>query len=1026
MAITTQITMQQLLATDQGSVTVAKSPRYIVSLGNSISSITAAELTDAVNKANSAATNAKNSENAAKASETAAKSSQTAAKTSETNAKTSETNAAISAALASERAPSWILRDNSTANVISIKMAELNPTATGSSHWSFIVSGTQSYGGTTQALEYVTISARGMAPTGQVLTADNIGFFMNHTVMVSPRGFKSLPNRIRFGARVVNDKLELWAVLPAYVNGGRIVEVSSSGSFTKFTDWPNLAGTAQGFVYCNPDWNFSTNNPPEALDVNAVKKTGDTMTGNLAIKAGSGDSFLDLGPTGRIRVNTGDQMILSTSGKKMFIRPNGTDTSLGEATLDTDGTFSALNMEVRNPQGTTSNSVLKYGTYNRDAYTLKGTRTNAVDWDTLTEFGAYKMQNTTVESGANASTNYPPGGYGYGILYVLRGDSNDNENRIIQIYYPHRMTPFCHYRMRNGGTWYPWSVSSSDSDVLAQVRNFNDRRYTDVRGSGGTPIWLRLFEVKGLAQNGFTASIQLFGSAGYNAATTQFGFGFLQIRTGNNSITTINGAGRAAATYNQVQGNTIFTELCARETSASTYEVWGRMPAWTQRVSACLVTSDALLNITTSGVTMDFSTYQNDKPTDADNLVTQVGQTLGTLNPVVEAPITNKDSWRVSVSGSANNGGLYGGNDGASLTDCNVIIKSFGGIGFATTRPAAGTSGIVGYIDPASKLLHMDGMIRGRRFQFDDTATWTVPPASDARDTSTAEVWDTGLGMYSTTLAAGYPTDTAPMAVFKLNRNRQFQMIVNSTNSMWVRGLRSDIATPAWSRVATEGTWGLGRGANRINVTSVENMISQLIASGRGGQFFCTGTTGSSGMPTYSNGFFSKSGDTHTAILTSYSTGTTVVVTGTDSNMGNPIVNTLYGNRNPPSAAEVGAYSKAESDSTFQKIAPSDRSLKENVRYSLSSATDKIRKIKLFEFDFTSTAPTSVAGKHVDHGFVAQQLETVDPDFVGDNGSFKYPELLPLVALGIKGVQELADTINTLQQRVAELEAKLK
>lgn len=127
-----------MVTMDQNSVTASKYPKYTIVLGNTISSITAAELTSAIesSKASAAAAkqseinakqselNAKDSENeaeisaassqqsatqsassatasansakAAKTSETNAKASETAAKTSETNAKASETAAKTS------------------------------------------------------------------------------------------------------------------------------------------------------------------------------------------------------------------------------------------------------------------------------------------------------------------------------------------------------------------------------------------------------------------------------------------------------------------------------------------------------------------------------------------------------------------------------------------------------------------------------------------------------------------------------------------------------------------------------------------------------------------------------------------------------------------------------------------------------------------------------------------------------------------------------------------------------------------
>ncbi|AHN83565.1 tail protein [Escherichia phage vB_EcoS_FFH_1] len=83
MAITTKIIVQQILNIDDTKTTASKFPRYTVTLGNSISSITANELVSSIE--------------AAAKSAAAAKDSEVAAKTSELNAKESENDAAISA-----------------------------------------------------------------------------------------------------------------------------------------------------------------------------------------------------------------------------------------------------------------------------------------------------------------------------------------------------------------------------------------------------------------------------------------------------------------------------------------------------------------------------------------------------------------------------------------------------------------------------------------------------------------------------------------------------------------------------------------------------------------------------------------------------------------------------------------------------------------------------------------------------------------------------------------------------------------
>ncbi|ASU03110.1 tail fibers protein [Bacteriophage T5-like cott162] len=96
MALKTKIIVQQTLNIDDTTTTASKYPKYTVVLGNSISSITAGQLTAAVEASAASAAAAKDSENAAKTSEINAKTSETNAKTSETNALTSKNAAAAS------------------------------------------------------------------------------------------------------------------------------------------------------------------------------------------------------------------------------------------------------------------------------------------------------------------------------------------------------------------------------------------------------------------------------------------------------------------------------------------------------------------------------------------------------------------------------------------------------------------------------------------------------------------------------------------------------------------------------------------------------------------------------------------------------------------------------------------------------------------------------------------------------------------------------------------------------------------
>ena len=84
-----------------------------------------------------------------------------------------------------------------------------------------------------------------------------------------------------------------------------------------------------------------------------------------------------------------------------------------------------------------------------------GTKTGAIDWNTLVTPGAYKIQNCTMTAAYNAPVNE----YAYGILEVIDGEGNTGEHRLLQIYHPHSTTGML-YRMNNKSdgytSWTAW------------------------------------------------------------------------------------------------------------------------------------------------------------------------------------------------------------------------------------------------------------------------------------------------------------------------------------------------------------------------------------------------------------------------------------------------------------------------------------------------------------------------------------------------------------------------------------------
>ncbi|EOO0558565.1 tail fiber domain-containing protein [Escherichia coli] len=120
MAITTKIIVQQILNIDDTKATASKFPRYTVTLGNSISSITANELVSSIEAAAKSAAAAKDSEIAAKTSELNAKNSEQEAAIS---AGASEASAAQSATSATQSAAS---ADRSAESAAAAKISETN------------------------------------------------------------------------------------------------------------------------------------------------------------------------------------------------------------------------------------------------------------------------------------------------------------------------------------------------------------------------------------------------------------------------------------------------------------------------------------------------------------------------------------------------------------------------------------------------------------------------------------------------------------------------------------------------------------------------------------------------------------------------------------------------------------------------------------------------------------------------------------------------------------------------------------
>lgn len=104
----------------------------------------------------------------------------------------------------------------------------------------------------------------------------------------------------------------------------------------------------------------------------------------------------------------------------------------------------------------------------------------------------------------------------------------------------------------------------------------------------------------------------------------------------------------------------------------------------------------------------------------------------------------------------------------------------------------------------------------------------------------------------------------------------------------------------------------------------------------------------------------------------------------------------------------------------------SDKKIKKNIKNSSACALDIIKKIKHKEFDKKDD------GKHYSIGYIAQDMEKIDPNFVIKRPADKkrkikeryYINELPIIATLSKAIQEQQEQINKLQSKIEKLEAR--
>lgn len=88
----------------------------------------------------------------------------------------------------------------------------------------------------------------------------------------------------------------------------------------------------------------------------------------------------------------------------------------------------------------------------------------------------------------------------------------------------------------------------------------------------------------------------------------------------------------------------------------------------------------------------------------------------------------------------------------------------------------------------------------------------------------------------------------------------------------------------------------------------------------------------------------------------------------------------------------------------------SDRRLKKNIKNSKTNAIDIIKQIKHREFDWRKD------NKHIKTGYIAQELEKIDPNFVIKQDDIYYIDFLNIISTSTKAIQEQQKLIEKLQE----------
>lgn len=121
--------------------------------------------------------------------------------------------------------------------------------------------------------------------------------------------------------------------------------------------------------------------------------------------------------------------------------------------------------------------------------------------------------------------------------------------------------------------------------------------------------------------------------------------------------------------------------------------------------------------------------------------------------------------------------------------------------------------------------------------------------------------------------------------------------------------------------------------------------------------------------------------------------------------------------------------SSYETHYIYSNLAVSDIRLKENIESSETDALETVNRMKVRQFDWKE----QMGGWHQDIGFVADELEEIDPNLAlgggyDENGEMDIKQINSpyLLNYAIKAIQELSAKVDEQEKRIKELERRLQ